>query len=163
MASVIVPAAIAGAATLGGAAMGGKGAKAAARAQQQSQAAALQFAMQQEATRKSEYDRAEAARAAAWQAEEQRKAPYRAALESVARGLGAKFGVDIPSAASYGSAAPPPGWQPGQSTAPATSGRQPLGMAALLSDTYAPQTAPITPPRLTLADLLSRDEIPRQA
>jgi hypothetical protein len=120
-----IPAAIGGAASLGGAAMGGKGAKAAAQSQERSSAAALDFAKEQERTRQANFQRAYDI----WDRSRQ------ALLD--------KYGIVLPAGS-----APQPGGAPGGPAAP----RGGVALAPAQMASAAPAGA--VPQNASLAELL---------
>lgn len=125
----------------------------------------LAFAREQEAasnaryTEKLNFDRAETARMnaeakAAWDSQEQRRAPFRQSSEAMLAQLAQKFG--LPYTPSQGpSAGPPPGWQPGD---PVGSAGEP---SPSLSDLVP--TPDAMPPQDTLASLAPSSAQPMPA
>ena len=115
----------------------------------QSAAEQLAFARENELRRRAEYDekvaydKAETARLnaeakAAWDAEQQRRAPFRQASEGVLQQLAQKFG--LPYTPSQGpSAGPPPGWQPGDPVGPSTASSSSLADLVPTQSAMAPQ------------------------
>lgn len=92
--------AIGGAATAGAMVYGAHKQSSAARKAGDQQARAieqqLQFERENELRRREEYDRAEAERKAQWDAEQSRRAPYRAAADAILRRRMGQMGLELP-------------------------------------------------------------------
>ena len=109
IAAAVVPAAISGATTLAGAAIGGKGNKRAAESQERSNSEAIALARENEARRRQEYDQAQALQRQQWDAEQARLEPYRNARLALLAGQSRRLGLNIGSLGGARPSGPPPG------------------------------------------------------
>lgn len=127
----------------------------ASQVQAQSNAEALAFAREQEARRQREYDQQIAAEKAAWEAEQARLAPYRAASYGILGQSADRLGLNLGALGGMAS-----GGYPGPSLEGKDSGRRldspytSTSLGALAQQgVIDPETPPIEPPRITLADI----------
>ena len=150
-----VAAAIAGGATLAQAALGNKGAKNAAKAQQSAQAEALAYQREQDAYQREQdakdearYKEQEAKLEAQWNAEQARLAPYRQAAEALLGQNASRLG--LPFSPSSAPQSMPAGWAPAGATKPRT-------LSALAgTGTSAPFDRPVVEaPTLSISDVLN--------
>lgn len=113
---------------------------------------ALRLERENEARRRQEYDQQQAMLKAQWEAEQARRAPFRAAVESVLRRRGYSVPREAPTTM-------PAGWTPAVNTSmPKASASlapriAPYALGAGLGSSMQASTPPLVPPRLTLGNL----------
>jgi hypothetical protein len=144
----------------------------AADVQQHGMDAQLKFEQDNETRRRSEYDNAQALAKQQWDAEQSRRAPYRAAADALLRKRAAQLGLDMPAEApaphfQYPTYNPGgPQTSPAPAPTPVGSSRTPAAQATLgtlagqpapapapMAPAYQPMTPALQAPQITLRDL----------
>ena len=149
MGPAVAAAAIQGGAQLVGSALNGKGNKRAIETQDAAARRSEAIAIENEKRRREEYDRAEAASKAQWDAEQARLEPYRAAKNALLGRSAGRLGLSLGDLGGARGATP----YPGSSTAAAAAYQKPRTLADLAGQPYDSLMPEIQDaPRLTIAD-----------
>jgi hypothetical protein len=141
-----IPAAVG---SIAGAVIGSKSNSQANQTQAKAAAEALAYQKQKDAQDQANYEKQQAALKAQWDAEQARRAPYRAAAEALLRQNGSRLGLSVPE-----SQAPPTmplGWSSNGTGTTAPTPRT-LSSVAGLSQYGAP---PVIAPQMSLSDVLN--------
>ena len=149
MPPVVAAAAVTGAAALGAGALNARGNSKAAKTQDAAAQRSEAIAIENEKRRREEYDRAEAASKAQWDAEQARLEPYRAAKNALLGRSAGRLGLSLGDLGGARGATP----YPGSSTAAAAAYQKPRTLADLAGQPYDSLMTEIQDaPRLTIAD-----------
>lgn len=151
MPPVVAAAAVTGAAALGAGALNARGNSKAAKTQDAAAQRAEAIAIENEKRRREEYDRAEAASKAQWDAEQARLEPYRAAKNALLGRSAGRLGLSLGDLGGARGATPYPGSS--AAAAAASAYQKPRTLADLAGQPYGSLMPEIQEaPRLTIAD-----------
>jgi hypothetical protein len=148
-------AAISGGASLISGLLGNKGSNRAAQAQERAAAEALAYQREQDAKEEQRYREQQAALKAQWEAQQQQRAPFRAAAEALLRQNASRMGLNMPTSSTPPTM--PAGWTP--DSAGALARPKTLSSLAGMSDT----TPVMSAPQLTISDILNGSWSQRRA